>query len=189
MPNWNFTEYRITGEERELKDLYDKMNSLIEMDATLVPNGFGKSWMGNLVTILGGNWEEIGCRGEFDSLELNGTEQLSFNVMSAWTELEETRKFISTKYPSLKFYYYSEESGCGCYETNDREGRFFPARYILDMGEEIEYYDDLESVCKVVAEMTGKNLVTADELEDALTEYEEENEDVCFNFYEIEVLD
>ena len=69
MPNWCFTSYVVTGEEKEVCDLYEKMLSLEEREESLVENGFGKSWLGNLVTLLGGDWNTIYCRGEWEYIE------------------------------------------------------------------------------------------------------------------------
>ena len=69
MPNWCFTSYVVTGEEKEVCDLYEKMLSLEEREESLVENGFGKSWLGNLVTLLGGDWNTIYSRGAWLDLQ------------------------------------------------------------------------------------------------------------------------
>ena len=64
MPNWCWTSYIAVGDKQEIRDLYKKMKSLEEGEKSLVENGFGKTWLGNLVTILDGDWNNISCRGE-----------------------------------------------------------------------------------------------------------------------------
>ena len=41
MPNWCFTSNVVTGDEKEVCDLYEKMRSLEEREKSLVENGFG----------------------------------------------------------------------------------------------------------------------------------------------------
>lgn len=61
MPNWCSTSYVVTGDKNEVRDLYEKMRSLEEREKPLVKNGFGVTWLGNLVTLLGRSWEEVYC--------------------------------------------------------------------------------------------------------------------------------
>ena len=62
MPNWCFTSFVVRVEDKEVCDLYEKMRSLEQREESLVENGFGKTWVGNLVTLLGGDWNTIYCR-------------------------------------------------------------------------------------------------------------------------------
>lgn len=39
---------------------------------SILPNGFGKMWLGNLVYKLGGDWEKLRCRGEITDFSLDG---------------------------------------------------------------------------------------------------------------------
>lgn len=68
MPNWCSTDYYVVGSKKELSDLNRKMEKLENRKKSLVKNGFGNSWLGNLVKYLGGDWEkaiagENGCVG------------------------------------------------------------------------------------------------------------------------------
>ena len=49
MPNWCYTSYVVTGDEKEVFDLYEKMRSLEQRKESLVENGFGKTWLGTLL--------------------------------------------------------------------------------------------------------------------------------------------
>ena len=70
MSNPAFMSVVFEGDKRELRSLYGKMKRLQERDKPLVDNGFYHSiqWLGNLVTRLGGNWQEVTCRGIWDNL-------------------------------------------------------------------------------------------------------------------------
>lgn len=178
MPNWAYTKYVATGNPEEVEKLYKVMNELESMeDPGLVDNGFGSSWMGNLVTKLGGDVENIHCRGSWSDLQFSNG-KLQFETSSAWREMEEVRRFIEEKFPGTKLYYQSEESGNSVYLTNDETGQFFPARFylMLEDGHE-EYYDTLESLIRDVEEITGfEDLDSFESCEDAIISYAEDNE-------------
>lgn len=156
MPNWCYTSYVCIGSERDTRDLYEKMRALSKRTASLLPNDFGKEWMGNVVAALGGKWQDIACRGEFSGLELDNDGVLRFSVMSAWVELSEVRQFIESCYSNLKMFYYAEESGSGYYVTNDVDGCFFLDRYILEFEDgDPMYFETLEEMLGEVSEVTG----------------------------------
>ena len=100
------------------------MNNLENRRKPLVDNSFGKTWLGCLVNKLGGNWQEVYCRGSWSDLDWNGA-ILRFNTETAWGPMDEVFKFIKTIYPSLKIYYQAEEDGMGVFITNDAEGSYF----------------------------------------------------------------
>ena len=155
MPNWCSTDYRCYGNNGELVELKEKLDYLNSLEKPLVENGFGKLWCGCLVSLLGGDWNEVHCRGEIDSYEFSGT-TLCISVTSAWGELDEWRKFIKSKYPKLDIFYYAEEIGEGIYVTNDEKGIYFPNRYILDSWKfGIEYFNDLESLVDYIYTLIG----------------------------------
>ena len=89
MPNWCCTNYVFEGNKDEVDDLLQKMQSLSERKKTLVENGFGKEWLGNVVAAFGGNWEEIECRGSFFNLERESETTLSFGTETAWGDMDE----------------------------------------------------------------------------------------------------
>ncbi len=57
MPNWVFVDYQIVGDEGELDSLYRVLKDIEEGKGAFVENGFGKTWLGNLVASLGGEPE------------------------------------------------------------------------------------------------------------------------------------
>ena len=161
MANWCFTTYKIVGNAKEISILNNKLTYLQDMDEPLEPNGFGVLWLGCLVKLLGGDNEKINCRGEITEFHLNEEEGvLTVITQSAWYEMAEVRRFLKQVFPSLQIYYYEEECGCEIYRTNDRTGRFFPERYILDT-QEVEgttYYDDIESLLNDASEIFDRDL-------------------------------
>ena len=182
MPNWCFTSYVVTGDEKEVCDLYEKMRSLEERDESLVENGFGKTWLGNLVTLLGGDWNTIYCRGDWSDLtkdDDNGA--LRFDTETAWCDADETIAFLQEKYPNLEFYFIAEEPGMGYYATNDTAGEYFPQRYTIlpyDSGEEYQYEEGEEQAFfDEITNLTGCKANSFEEVETAVHEYNEQHED------------
>lgn len=173
MPNWAYTQYKATGDKNQLQKLYSTMKELEEMkDPGLLDNGFGSTWLGNLVFKLGGDWSKIYCRGEWGCLEID-SDILYFSAESAWGEMNEVRKFLEEKFPGIKIYYQCEEPGMGIYITNDDTDLFFPDKYYLWIeNEEPTYYSNFEELVDDVKEITGESeLETLEDCEKALREH------------------
>lgn len=151
MPNWAFTQYKIRGREDEVTALHQTIKDLEQREESLLPNGFGKLWLGNLVHTLGGDWEKIYCRGEILNYSLdNGV--LTMNTETAWGEMSDTRHFVMSKFPSLEIFFQTEEPGMCIFQTNDAKGEYFPEKWLLDWNDEArslwiwEYFTDLPAV-------------------------------------------
>lgn len=191
MPNWCSTSYVVTGDKNEVRDLYEKMRSLEEREKPLVKNGFGVTWLGNLVTLLGRSWEEVYCRGEWSELivDIEGNE-LRFCTMTVWAELRQLRHFLQEKYPSLTFYFRSEEPGMCVFQTNDKEGIYFPERYKVEhWDEEDEYCTDLEEVFDMVSDITGTTVQNLEEMNKAIDQYNEVHEHEPIYVYVFETVE
>ena len=192
MPNWAYTQYVVIGDKEQLKQLHTIMTELEEMKSPgLHENGFGSTWLGNLVIKLGGNWKQVYCRGSWDNLLLHEDGAVSFSVESAWGELYDVRKFIEEQFPGVKLYFQCEESGMSIYQTNDGTGQYFPEKYYLWVENgTTEYYTSLEALTKEVENITGsKNLNTLDSCKKALETYSRSNSDLCYTLEEFELLD
>lgn len=154
-------------------------------------NGFGPSWLGNLVIKLGGDWEKTYCRGYWDNLLLHDDGTVSFSVESAWDEPNEVREFIEKKFPDIKLYYQCEESGMCIFKTNDDTGQYFPEKYYLWVEDrETGYYTTIEALANEVENITrSKNLKTLDSCKKALESYSRKNHDLCYTLEEFSVVD
>ena len=160
---------------------------------SILSNGFDKMWLGNLVYKLGGNWEELRCRGEITDFSLDGN-VLTINQQTAWCEQEGVRLIIEQTFPSIKVYYMEQESGCEVFCTNDASGEYFPERYFLDSFEDWEYFETLDEAAKFVSKIIGHEVEpSADAIDKALDDYvekhEEENEDIFYSFHEFKVVE
>ena len=191
MPNWCDTSYKCVGDLKEVKSLHKVLKYMEKRKTSILSNGFGKMWLGNLVYKLGGNWKELRCRGEITDFSLDGN-VLTINQETAWCEQEGVRQIIEKTYPSIKVYFMEQEPGCGVFYTNDASGDYFPERYFLDSYEDWEYFENLDEAADFVSKIVGIDVepnvnAIQNALDAYVEEHEEENEDLFYSFHEFEV--
>lgn len=190
MPNWCYSMYKAVGDKEQLRKLHDTMYELECMEESLHENGFGTTWLGNLVIKLGEDWEKVYCRGSWDNLLMEGDEYFSFTVESAWGELNEVRKLIEKHFPGVKLYYQCEEPGMCIYQTNDDTGEHFPERYLfwIEDGENL-YHRTLEDLIKDVEEIThSKHLKTFNACKKAVESYSRKHHNCCYTLEEFSIV-
>ena len=198
MPNYAYSTYKIKGSEEEVAALHKTIQNLADMDESLLPNGFGKLWLGNLVHVLGGDWEKIYCRGHILDYSLeNGI--LKINTETAWGEMSDVRHLIETKYPSLQIFFQTEECGMCIFQTNDATGEIFPERYLLDWNDEKnntyiwEYFKDLPAVIQYLKDngvIENDIQPTKEAIVAVLDQIQEERpDDISFMLEEFVVVD
>ena len=198
MPNWCYTNYVIKGRESEVAALHKIITDLEAREESLLPNGFGKLWLGNLVHTLGGDLEKVYCRGRILEHYIEDG-SLMLQVESAWSEPSETRHFIQSKYPGLKIIYQAEESGMCIFETNDKDGTYFPHRWLLDFTDEsrniyfYEYFETLPEAADFIKQfcLPGAEIeATKESILSALDDYQNEHPDpVSYMFEEFKVIE
>lgn len=191
MPNWAYTQYHATGDKEQLQKLHSIMSELESMASPgLHENGFGSTWLGNLVIKLGGDWNKVYCRGSWDNLMLHDDGTVSFSVESAWNEPNEVRRFIEERFPNIRLYFQSEEPGMHVYQTNDDAGLYFPEKYYLWVEDgTTEYYTTLGAMAKEVENITGsKNLKTLDSCKKAFETYSRNHSDLSYTLEEFRVI-
>lgn len=189
MPNWASTYYIVTGDKGQRQELFCIMTGLENMEAPgLHENGFGSSWLGNLVIKLGEDWKKIYCRGDWYDL-WNDDEHLTFVTETAWDEMREVRHLLESKFPKLEFLYLCEEPGMGVFITNDKEHKYFPERYNLWVENHVsEYLNSIEELCSSVGVITcKKNLKTFKECNEALEKFC--GNKLGFTLAEVQVVD
>ena len=189
MPNWASVTYKCVGDPKDIRQLHSMLKYIGKRKTTIVPNGFGKWWLGNLVTKLGGNWEKYSCRGEIIDYSLQDKNTFMIYQNTAWAEQEGVRRIIEEKLPSIKVYYQEEEPGCEVYATNSFE--HFPDRYFLDSYEEPMYFDDIRDASRCISEIVGHEVESnVESIIQALDDYleEHEDEDTWYSFHEFEEI-
>ena len=197
MPNWNTTDYTLYGNKENIKRLYTDLKKTVDIDRTKESKPFtflGNSyWLGDIKkSLLPDVEEELPARGEISYIEEeiedhdNDMASLKLTTETAWVACSELMDKIAEKY-DLQLFYYSEEPGCGIFETNDTEGLFYSFRYMVDSEKEgIEYYDTFEQVAEVIAKMTGIRLNNISEADDKLSAFN--NDDTFLIINEISVV-
>ena len=188
MPNWAYTSYYLRSSDDSAKELYNKMLKLQNMTEPLKPNGFGTTWLGNLVEDLGVNYDKVYCRGSWDDLRLEDG-VLHFTTETAWNRCSEVENLIKEKYPEMEIHFFCEECGMGIYVKNSTE--FFPEDYIVDIdNDEIEYLSEDETLSHL-SDFFGIDFNTIDDLLLAVNEHndKEENEDNQIRLNKIELVD
>jgi len=172
MPNWCFTNYALTGERKEIKNLYEKMKRLQERKTPLVPNGFGTSWLGCIIKCLGADPNTVWCRGDWSDLRLSEDgDVLYFNTETAWGRASEVEDLIRKKFPSIGIYYLEEELGMGIFQTNDATGKWFSDTIIMDDETDgIEYFTEKEALERI-SKLKGAEVSTWAEAEEFIDKY------------------
>ena len=185
MPNWASVTYECVGDSKHIGLLHEALKYIDSRKTSLVPNGFGKWWLGNLVTRLGGNWEDYPCRGDITCYSLENETTLMIWQNTAWGEQEGVRRIIEEKLPSIKVYFQEEEPGCGLFATNSFE--HFLERYLLDSYDEPLYFETIDEAAKCVAGIVGHTVKpTVEAIDQALDDYLTEHEDneTWYSFHE-----
>ena len=179
MPNWCYNQEIIIGPKNEIKDLYTKLN--VWASENYVKNGFGASWLGNIVYGAGFKRQDedmetgLACRGsivdDFD-LEIdenNNTGIIRFASQTAWGAMPEMWFKIVEKFaPHCKYFFCSEEPGMMEYYTNDTENEYFTDEYRI-----CGWYENEDSAAKygnldIIQEMLDAPYMDAKDLEDYL---------------------
>lgn len=156
MPNWCYTDYVFEGNKKEIKELNRKAEKI--------------KWLSDLVIAYGGNPKEIECRGSIMDVSLYNDNTLHIYTETAWTDTPEVWELVMKKHKSLSCYYYTEEIGCGIYETNDVEGKYFPDRFIVYTGEAIMLETE-QDVFACVGKIVEKEINNWDEAFAAIDEW------------------
>lgn len=193
MPNWCSASYVIEGDANEVKSLYETMKQLQERETPSVENGFGTAWLGCLVDTLGGDWHEVRCRGDWSNLEMDN-DVLKFTTETAWGPCNETFELVREKFPTLRYFYQSEEPGTGEYWTNDRKGKYFPDKYVADLCTSDgkwykEFFQTQAELFKWLGVISGHIVSSEQEIDAIVEQWQQTNAEAFCNIYEYVVLD
>lgn len=141
MPNWCYTTIIFHGNKDEIEKLHTNIEEWTKEN--LKPNGFGPSWLGNILCGAGLrdriNSEEnrIRCRGsiiDIGTVKIDGesTATLLVSTETAWAPMvnmwDEVCK--SMGYESIDYSFISEECGMSEYFIHDPFGDFTEDRDI-----------------------------------------------------------
>lgn len=180
MANWCDTRYTLMGDKQELDAVYELMYGLETMEKPRVENDFGNTFLGCLVDMLGGDWENASCRGEWGDLK-RLDDRITFCTSTAWAPLNEVWDMLCKRYPSVRYYYYAEEPGCNIYETNDATGLYYPNRFKAEYSSSFDraagfpgveaYFTTRDEAMAWIKERLGIDFSSSDEREKLLKIY------------------
>jgi hypothetical protein len=189
MPNWCYTDYVIEGDDpNEVADLYQKLESLEQMEKSPVENGFGKNYLGNVLHLFGKGWMEMDCRGLFYDLDLIDG-HIRFRTETAWSDCSELWVFVCSRYKTLRHYYRAEECGCCYFVTNDADGKYFPERYeFYAMNSDCESLETKEEVLKLASEKLHRKFSSVEKVMAAIKKHNEKHPDDWMYLNEYEVV-
>lgn len=192
MPNWCTTDYALVGKKESVLKLFNDLKQVVEVVRTKESKPFtflGNSyWLGYIQeNLLPEVKEKLPARGELSFIDEDihsydsDMASIKLTTETAWSACSELMDKIAEKY-DLQLFYYSEESGCGIFETNDAEGQFFPSRFMVDSGQEgIEYYETFEQVADAIEKLTGIRLTDISEAEEMLDSFNTDNTYLIIN--------
>ena len=156
MANICDVSYKIVGDKKELRALHRVLQYMERRKTPVVKTGWGKMWLGCMVTKLGGSPADMDCRGvilDFDYDSEDGV--LTIDQETAWCEKTELRAFLEERFPSVTVYYKEEEPQMEGFYIKDPTGKYFPERYFLDSYEEQVYFNSIEECAAHVSEIVG----------------------------------
>ena len=124
MANLNKTNYVFTGSKEEISKFNEIINKSLSNE-NLKSGDFGNDWLGFLVKELNENPNEIDCRGRIENPKLINKTTLKFTTFTAWSSCYELFELVCRKFPTLDYYFISEEPATDIYITNDKEKKYF----------------------------------------------------------------
>ena len=158
MPNWCNTRIQIRHEDpQKTRELYESIKKWMTYDYH--KNGFGLTWLGNIVGNSGvdrirekGDFEKVRCRGWVSYIEyVEDIESILIDTETAWRPMLQMWQLVCDRYlPGAEIVYEAQECGCCLYQTND------PALkdcYVLDAMD-----SDLESDWEVSEEVLRRTI-------------------------------
>lgn len=192
MSNLNTTDYTLYGNKENVTRLYNDLKNTVDIDRSKESKPFtflGNSyWLGYIKkTLLPDVQEDLPARGEITWMEEyidyhdNNMASFKLTTETAWVACSELMDKIAEKY-DLQLFYYSEEPGCGIFETNDTEGQFYSFRYMVDSEQDgIEYYESFEQISEAIENMTGIRLNDISEADERLSAFNNDESFLIIN--------
>lgn len=153
MPNWATVTRKIYGTKENMKTIENAIVMCETANEPIVKNGFGKLWLGCIVTALNGDWEKVGCRGEITSW-CQEEDCLVLESMEAWGEQSDFRHFLEQYFTNedeecmVDILYYCSEPGMGEYYTNDSGCNKVNVEIFAadEDGYDCDYVDDFDAI-------------------------------------------
>lgn len=171
MANMASVAYAIEGPRESLEDILEAI--IIGID----DEHHWTEW--SACRKLGFSEEELDDKslgGEIDDEPILDNGVLRFYAEERWG-LQDFNKVLEQKFSDIKVYWIVEEPGCEVYCTNDREGKYFRERYLVDTAQDnifqSEYFVTEEAMYKWLFNITQGRVRSAKDVEEFNSDYED----------------
>lgn len=185
--------YCIEGSKEDLKKVFKAIDSFMTEKIKLQNDKAGKGWESNILAALGATEEQLSeniSHGFIDTYELDENVLRIGATEMAVCYVGSFRDILGKLMPKLNIYYIVEKWEDHRYETNDRDGKYFPMRYLVHAcmkGTTSHEYFRTEDEMKIfVSKLMGRKDVTIDEIGEWIEEHR--NKDNFVEVIEIEYV-
>lgn len=169
MANWAVTDYAIEGPKKTLQKIE---KAILNPD---VKERSTESWEGNVLRALSITWEERGpngtgkyLRGFIQDTPWWDGDTLRFYAEEAWGATD-FNEILEENIKDIKVFWVTEEEGMGVYETNDAEGKYFPARFFVDTciddNYSSDYFKTKEAAYAWLSKITNGRIVNEEDVD------------------------
>jgi hypothetical protein len=190
MPNWCNTEYILRGRKKDLKACAQMINKFVWGN---YPKEDRKYSIYQLIDReIGGSLDNQDARNDFQQAEIetgsDGMEYLQTWTTTAWKPAHGPVEKLCEKF-KLSYLYFTEEPGNGIYETNDREGIYFPDRYVIEQYDaEPCYYQTEQEALDDISNRTGNICTDWESAQKIIGKHNKEQEDETITLIEIKLI-
>lgn len=178
MANWVDTSYHITGNAKDMEDLYELIRSFIDGKREPMEKDADKSWEGNIVLALGESVENKYIRGFIRYVDFDG-EVLTLDADEAW-QVTDFEEILRSHYKDMEILYMGEEWGDEYFITNDKDKKVYSNRFavntVIDGDSDYECHETEEYALHYVAYRLDRKSITRDEVNKWNEEHEDDDE-------------
>ncbi len=154
-----FTNFTITGGEKDIKSVKKIFNSILSGKYNTGKfKDVDSSWFGLLEVALGIENPECDRRCDFYIDDEDENENVfTFYTESAWTPDLPPLIALKNKFPTIHYYYLASEEVDEFFITNDIEGKFYPERWYVRFEDGDTFYVDSFEEAKDIVLFISRN--------------------------------
>ncbi len=186
MPNWCYTVYHITGDEKEIETLEKRISTLDKIYNTKIYSGCGSLSLEEVVNEFDGDADAIFCDGIIIQMERLGDCDLRIDTETAWHDVPQVFDLIVSRYTTLQYTFLAEEVGNELFINSDTEREYFTEKYYInnEANNETEYaHSDEQLLEYILKQLSVEGVATISELDILLEKYNAQNEGEQIHYY------
>jgi hypothetical protein len=190
MPNWCNTEYILRGRKKDLEACAQVINKFACGNC---PQEDRKYSIYQLIDReIGGSLDNQDARNDFQQAEIetgsDGEEYLQTGTATAWKPAHGLVEKLCKKF-RLSYLYFTEEPCNEIYETNDREGVYFPYRFVVEQCDaETCCYQTAQEALDDMSNRTGSTCTDWESAQKIIGKHNKEHENETVTLIEIKVI-